>query len=105
MQELLSNRDLLKVGVASFDDGRKIAKDYNCQVVGTVDLRMLAHRHSLPSPKSLAALCVQYLGIEMDKILEVRCSNWNVDSLTDEQVSYAAHDAYAAVLVYQQVLI
>ncbi|OXU24832.1 hypothetical protein TSAR_000057 [Trichomalopsis sarcophagae] len=104
LKELLSSRDFLKVGVASFDDGRKIAKDYNCQVVGTVDLRMLAHRHSLPSPKSLAALCVQYLDTEMDKILELRCSNWNADSLTNEQISYAAHDAYAAVLIYHQIL-
>lgn len=103
LKELLTNRNLLKVGVSSFEDGRKIAKDYDCQVVGTVDLRTLANRFLLPSPKSLAALSEQYLGIEMDKSTELRCCDWNADTLTDEQVAYASCDAYASILVYYEI--
>ncbi|OXU17984.1 hypothetical protein TSAR_016834, partial [Trichomalopsis sarcophagae] len=87
LQELLGSKDLLKVGVASFDDEMKIAKDYDCQVVGTVVLRMLTQQNSLPSSKSLAELCVYYLNSELDTILEVKYSNWNKDSLTVEQMA------------------
>lgn len=57
----------------------------------------------LPSPQSLAAMSLQYLGLEMDKLIEIRCSNWDAGTLTDEQVAYAACDAIASVLIYDQV--
>lgn len=48
-------------------------------------------------------MSLQYLGLEMDKLVEVRCGNWNAGTLTDEQVAYAACDAIASVLIYDQV--
>ncbi|XP_063986726.1 exonuclease 3'-5' domain-containing protein 2 [Diachasmimorpha longicaudata] len=102
LKELLSNNCILKVGVASFEDGRKLTNDYGCRVYGTVDLRTLADGLGIPSRKSLAAMCVQYLGIELEKIIEVRCGDWDADTLTDEQMAYAAYDAIASVLVYRE---
>lgn len=103
LQELLANRRLLKVGVAPFEDGKKLMNDFGCTVSGTVDLRSLARRLKQPSPKSLAALCMHYLGTKMDKILEIRCSDWDADTLSQEQINYAAFDAQASVLIYHQV--
>lgn len=48
-------------------------------------------------------MSLEYLGLEMDKLIEVRCGNWNAGTLTDEQVAYAACDAIASVLIYDQV--
>ncbi|CAK9807458.1 Exonuclease 3'-5' domain-containing protein 2 [Anthophora quadrimaculata] len=104
LKELLASKHILKVGVASYEDGQKIIADYGCRVCGTVDLRTLAERVNLPCPKSLAAMSLQYLGLEMDKLIEVRCSNWDADTLTDEQVAYAACDAIASVLIYDQIV-
>ncbi|XP_015432438.1 PREDICTED: exonuclease 3'-5' domain-containing protein 2 [Dufourea novaeangliae] len=104
LKELLASKHILKVGVASYEDGQKIVADYGCRVCGTVDLRSLATRASLPSSKSLAAMCLQYLGLEIDKLIEVRCGNWNAGTLTDEQVAYAACDAIASVLIYDQIV-
>ncbi|KOC59183.1 Exonuclease 3'-5' domain-containing protein 2 [Habropoda laboriosa] len=104
LKELLASKRILKVGVASYEDGQKIIADYGCRVCGTLDLRTLAERVNLPSPKSLAAMSLQYLGLEMDKLIEVRCSNWNAGTLTDEQVAYAACDAIASVLIYDQIV-
>lgn len=104
LKELLASKHILKVGVASYEDGQKITADYGCRVCGTLDLRSLAERSRLPSPKSLAAMSLEYLDIEMDKLIEVRCSNWNADILTDEQVAYAACDAIASVLIYDQIV-
>ncbi|XP_012283463.1 exonuclease 3'-5' domain-containing protein 2 [Orussus abietinus] len=103
LKELLANRRVLKVGVASFEDGKKLTNDYGCCIFGTLDLRSLAKSLGLPSPKSLAALCFEYLGIEMNKATEVRCSDWNADNLTNEQIVYAAYDAVASVLIYHQI--
>ncbi|CAK9794682.1 Exonuclease 3'-5' domain-containing protein 2 [Anthophora plagiata] len=104
LKELLASKHILKVGVASYEDGQKIIADYGCRVCGTLDLRTLTERVNLPSPKSLAAMSLQYLGLEMDKLIEVRCSNWDADTLTDEQVAYAACDAIASVLIYDQIV-
>ncbi|XP_014203861.1 exonuclease 3'-5' domain-containing protein 2 [Copidosoma floridanum] len=104
LKELLASRELLKVGVGSGEDGRRIAKDYKCQVLGSVDLRNLANRLGLTSPRSLAGFCVHYLGIEMDKAPEVRCGDWNAERLADEQIAYAATDALVSVLIYHEIL-
>ncbi|XP_043266269.1 exonuclease 3'-5' domain-containing protein 2 [Colletes gigas] len=104
LKELLASKRILKVGVASYEDGQKIISDYGCRVGGTLDLRTLAEHANLPSPRSLAAMSLQYLGLEMDKLIEVRCNNWNADTLTDEQVAYAACDAITSVLIYDQIV-
>ncbi|OAD52035.1 Exonuclease 3'-5' domain-containing protein 2 [Eufriesea mexicana] len=104
LKELLTSKHILKVGVASYEDGQKIIADYGCRVCSTLDLRTLAEHVNLPSPKSLAAMSLQYLGLEMDKLIEVRCSNWNAVTLTDEQVAYAACDAIVSVLIYDQIM-
>ena len=100
---MLGNKCILKVGVAPYEDGRKLNNDYGCHVFGTVDLRTAAERLGLPSRKSLAALTLEYLGIQLDKILEVRCGDWNADTLTDEQIQYAACDAFASVFIDHKV--
>lgn len=94
---------MLKVGVAPFDDGRKLIKDFGCYVYGTFDLRELARRLGLVNATGLASLSKEYLGIEMDKKAAVRRSDWNADTLTEEQIAYAAGDAIASVLIYDQV--
>lgn len=99
----MTNRNLIKVGVCSFEDGKKLAKDYGCHVTGTLDLRSLANNFSLVAPKSLAALSVQYLGIEMNKVSEIRCGDWNTETLSDEQINYASCDAYTSILVFYKV--
>jgi len=38
----------------------------------------------------LKALCRELLGMEMDK--EQQCSDWGMDTLSPEQIHYAAHD-------------
>lgn len=103
LQELLASKHILKVGIASYEDGQKIGKDYECKVNGTLDLRTLADTLQLPSRKSLAAMSLEYLNLEIDKIAELRCSDWDVSTLSDEQVVYAACDALASVIIYAKV--
>lgn len=99
----MSNNCLLKVGVAPFEDGKKLTKDYGCRVFGTLDLRKYADYMGIPNEPGLASLCMKYLGIEMNKFFKIRCSDWNADVLTDKQISYAAFDAIASVQIYHEV--
>jgi DNA polymerase I-like protein with 3'-5' exonuclease and polymerase domains len=48
--------------------------------------------------RSLADLAAEYLGLEVSK--EQQVSDWNADTLTDEQLSYAALDAYLVHCLY-----
>lgn len=48
-------------------------------------------------------MSLEYLGLEMDKIIELRCGDWEAGTLTDEQVTYAACDAIASIFIYQKV--
>ncbi|XP_047358528.1 exonuclease 3'-5' domain-containing protein 2 isoform X1 [Vespa velutina] len=104
LQELLASKRILKVGVAPFEDGQKIIKDHGCAVLGTLDLRRLAECFQLPTPKSLAAMCLEYLGTKIEKLIEVRCGDWDADTLSDDQVAYAACDAMASILIYHQIM-
>ncbi|KAF7998414.1 hypothetical protein HCN44_009812 [Aphidius gifuensis] len=102
LKVLLSNKCILKVGVEPFEDGKKLTKDYGCRVFGTLDLRKYADHVNIPNEPGLASLCMNYLGIEMNKFWKIRCSDWNSDVLTDEQISYAASDAIASIQIYHE---
>ncbi|XP_074114909.1 exonuclease 3'-5' domain-containing 2 [Cotesia typhae] len=104
LQELLSNNAIIKVGVGAYDDGRKILSSYNCVVLGTLDLRLLAERLSVTSRQSLAAMSLQYLDYEMEKLTDIRCSNWDADQLDNDQIQYAATDAIISIFVYHEIM-
>ncbi|KAF7995039.1 hypothetical protein HCN44_004511 [Aphidius gifuensis] len=102
LKELLSNKSILKIGVEPFEDGKKLTRDYGCRVFGTLDLRTFAEYMSLPSCQGLSALSLKYLGVELNKKEQIRCSNWDAEYLNEEQKLYAACDALVACLIYQQ---
>jgi len=52
-------------------------------------------------PRSLAALSAVFLGAKVDK--KERRTNWE-RQLTDEQLLYAATDAWASLVVYERIL-
>ncbi|XP_035673576.1 exonuclease 3'-5' domain-containing protein 2-like [Branchiostoma floridae] len=102
VRDLLANKNVLKVGVACWEDSRRLERDYGITVRGCVDLRHLAIRHkSLQSGKlGLQALAEQVLGVKMDKSRTVRCSNWEASKLSEEQITYAANDALVSVDIF-----
>lgn len=100
---MLGNKQWLKVGLDPIQDGERLLKDYECTVAGTVDLRLLAERFSLPQDDCLEGFCKRYLSREMGKFVDVSCSDWNADRLTDDQVAYAAYYAMVAVHIYEKV--
>ncbi|KAL5021968.1 hypothetical protein ScPMuIL_001123 [Solemya velum] len=107
-KKLLADRSILKVGVASKDDGKKLQKDYGIVVRGCVDLRhMLGRIRGIYNCSSvgLQGLAAAVLGVNMAKEYGIRCGNWEADTLSTEQIDYAACDALVAVDIFTNLVL
>ncbi|XP_072425361.1 exonuclease 3'-5' domain-containing protein 2 isoform X2 [Chiloscyllium punctatum] len=105
--DLLGNGSVLKVGVDAFEDGCKLFRDYCIMVRGCLDVRYLAMRqrkNSFACSPSLKSLAQDILNYTLDKSLHLRCSNWEAEELSNEQVAYAAQDAQISVALCFQLL-
>ncbi|XP_045420885.1 exonuclease 3'-5' domain-containing protein 2 isoform X2 [Lemur catta] len=74
--DILADGTILKVGVGCSEDASKLLQDYGLVVRGCLDLRYLA----------------------------LRQSNWDAETLTDDQVTYAARDAQISVALFLHLL-
>ncbi|XP_016424966.1 exonuclease 3'-5' domain-containing protein 2-like [Sinocyclocheilus rhinocerous] len=104
---VLSDPRVLKVGVGCYEDGKRLTHDHGLTLSCTVDLRYLALRQRqavLNNGLSLKSLAADLLNVTLDKSLELRCSDWEADVLTQEQMVYAAHDAQISVALFFHLL-
>ncbi|XP_056152411.1 exonuclease 3'-5' domain-containing protein 2 isoform X2 [Lampris incognitus] len=107
LMQVLCDPHILKVGVGCHEDGKRLAHDYGLLLGCTVDLRYLALRHGkviLSNGLSLKSLAADVLKITLDKSLELRCSDWEADELTLEQMNYAARDAQVSIALFFHLL-
>ncbi|XP_058149197.1 exonuclease 3'-5' domain-containing protein 2 isoform X2 [Dasypus novemcinctus] len=105
--DILADGTILKVGVGCSEDASKLLQDYGLIVKGYVDLRYLAmrQRNNLPyTGLSLKSLAETVLNFRLDKSLLLRCSNWDAETLTEDQVIYAARDAQVSVALFLHLL-
>ncbi|OCT64793.1 exonuclease 3'-5' domain containing 2 isoform X2 [Xenopus laevis] len=105
--ELLANSGVLKVGVGCREDSSKLLNDYGLSVKGCVDIRYLAMRHRrdiLQNTLSLKSLSETILSFPLDKSFQLRCSNWDAEEFTQNQVLYAARDAQVSVALFLHLL-
>ncbi|XP_072545556.1 exonuclease 3'-5' domain-containing protein 2 isoform X2 [Salminus brasiliensis] len=105
--QVLRDPHVLKVGVGCYEDGKRLAHDHGLALVCTVDLRYLAlrQRHAvLNNGLSLKSLAADLLNVSLDKSLELRCSNWEAEHLTQQQMVYAARDAQVSISLFLYML-
>ncbi|KAG8449555.1 hypothetical protein GDO86_016269 [Hymenochirus boettgeri] len=104
---LLADNGVLKVGVGCWEDSSKLLNDYGLSVKGIVDIRYLAMRHRrdiFQNTLSLKSLSETILSFPLDKSFQLRCSNWDADEFTKDQVLYAARDAQVSVALFLHLL-
>ncbi|XP_051252166.1 exonuclease 3'-5' domain-containing protein 2 isoform X2 [Dicentrarchus labrax] len=107
LMEVLRDPHILKVGVGCYEDGKRLTRDYGLSLSCTVDLRYLALRQRLSTVNnglSLKSLAADLLNVSLDKSLELRCSDWEADQLTLEQMTYAARDAQVSIALFLHLL-
>ncbi|XP_018521754.1 exonuclease 3'-5' domain-containing protein 2 isoform X1 [Lates calcarifer] len=105
--EVLRDPHILKVGVGCYEDGKRLTRDYGLSLSCTVDLRYLALRQrqaTVNNGLSLKSLAADLLNVSLDKSLELRCSDWEADQLTLEQMTYAARDAQVSIALFLRLL-
>lgn len=98
---LLANGHIIKVGVGIINDVHHLKTDYKFTVNGWFDLRYMSRLigSEIFPPRSLQAIARQFLGIDVDKCVDVRCSNWNAEQLSDQQIIYAINDVYIVLII------
>ncbi|XP_077119112.1 exonuclease 3'-5' domain-containing protein 2-like isoform X1 [Ranitomeya variabilis] len=104
---LLASSNVLKVGVGCWEDASKLMNEYGLSVKGIVDIRYLAMRHRrdiFQNSLSLKSLSETILCYPLAKSFQLRCSNWDAEEFTQDQVFYAARDAQVSVALFLQLL-
>ncbi|XP_062908653.1 exonuclease 3'-5' domain-containing protein 2 isoform X3 [Mobula hypostoma] len=104
---VLGDVNILKVGVNAFEDGCRLLRDYGVTVKGCLDLRYLVmqqRKNNLAHSLSLKCLAQDTINFTLDKSLHLRCSNWEAQELTNDQVTYAARDAQVSVALFFHLL-
>src|SRR3954462_8684938 len=97
MAEMLASDRLVKAGVSVADDLRNLKKLFAFDENAIVDVGTVAKRHGLKQTgvRNLAGI---FLGFRIPK--GTKTSNWAAPRLSQQQITYAATDAWACRELY-----
>ena len=90
---IFENPQILKVGVAVKEDVLHLKKRAPFDDAGFVDASVYTRKAGIDNT-GLRALCAHYLGGRISKNAQV--SNWAAKTLSDQQIVYAATDAWTS---------
>lgn len=99
--ELLSDPAITKVGLSLRDDFMMLHGRRSFTPGGCIDLQEMAKLFGIED-MSLQKLFANIFGHRISKTAQL--SNWEADTLTQSQKVYAATDAYACILLYEELL-
>lgn len=97
----LANPDQLKVGFGLKNDAHLFRKK-GFELKGVVELSKCFASFGLSNPVGIKNAIALLFQLNFPKSKKVSTSNWARKVLTPEQVDYAAADAYAALLVFEE---
>ena len=96
-----------KTGLNVRGDASKLKRDFGLVTSRVIELATLANERFGGCPSgpswSLARLCEHVLGKNLPKD-KTRMSNWEREELNENQIKYAAMDAWASLLVYRALM-
>lgn len=98
---ILANPNIKKVGAATLDDVRGLQKISSFQAQGFVDLQRIGANYGIVD-KSVKKMAAIILGVKISKTQQL--SNWEAESLSAAQQSYAATDAWICREMYLRLL-
>ncbi len=102
LTSLLSDPNCIKVGLATNDDFNNLKKwNANIMPKGMIEIQGLVKKYGIEE-MSLAKIYGLLFGLKISK--RQRLTNWEADTLTEKQMSYAALDAVACVEIYNELL-
>lgn len=97
LTEILADSAVIKTGVSVHDDVKDLQKLSAFTPAGFIDLGDISHEVGMQT-HGLRNLAANLLGFRISK--SVQCSNWAKQKLTQQQVTYAATDAWVSREIY-----
>lgn len=110
--ELLFDDKVLKVGHSVAHDVKRLESNYELKTRGFLDLNLLwnwiwyekirfpGKKNTWRSHPGLAKMTRDYLNMSWPSSDSQQCSDWSVDMLSEDQIMYAAADAFASRKVF-----
>lgn len=95
--DLLADPDIIKTGVAVRDDILGLQRLSEFEPAGFIDLSDVTARANMQT-HGLRNMAANLLGFRISK--SAQCSNWAKDKLTQQQLNYAATDAWVSRELY-----
>lgn len=95
--ELLSNPNVLKIGLSLHDDFLNLSKLSDFKPAGFIDLQSYVKQFNIED-NSLQRIYAIIFGCRITK--GQRLTNWEAQELSSAQMHYAALDAYACLRIY-----
>lgn len=101
----MENRNIVKVGVKPKRDAEYLMNDYlpyDSSIQGTLELGRVARMANQEGFKrGLGFMSEEYLGVTLDKDPKIRCSDWEADTLSHDQIMYSALDVLVAIELFK----
>jgi len=96
--DLLSNPEILKIGLSLKDDFMSMSRLLKFSPQGFIDLQKIVQKHDIED----LSLQKIYAILFRKKISKTqRLSNWDAEKLSEAQKKYAALDAWACLKIYE----
>lgn len=99
--QLLHNRDILKIGVASQKDAKFLFNDFNIETQSTFDLRFMAQMAGYKQPGGLKKMCENYLNIPNYEEDYYMHNCWEDEYLPSEAIQYASKDVHNSIELFE----
>ena len=97
--KIFSDENILKIGAACHDDIRGLQYYAKFEGRSFVDLQKIGWEWGVRD-KSVKKMAANILGIRISKAQQL--SNWEADTLSEPQKSYAATDAWVCLEMYEK---
>lgn len=99
LKTVFENKEIVKVGVAIRDDIKQLQKIFSFSPLNFIELQDIAKLKGLKN-FGLKGMTEEVLQARLSK--KAKITNWDAFELTDQQILYAATDAWIGLQLYQK---
>ncbi|MBN1500982.1 MAG: 3'-5' exonuclease domain-containing protein 2 [Spirochaetes bacterium] len=101
LNEIIGSDEIIKIGLGLLRDISELLSDFGFQCRNFIDLEKIAQNKKFQQ-RGVRALAAYFLNIRISK--GAQKTNWERAELTEQQINYAATDAWVCLMIYKKML-